>query len=602
MVGRIRTGWRGTVTLMATVALGLTLAQAARAANTFTVTTGTDSSDGSCTHTLCSLRDAVEAADTAGGASTINLPRGEYRLTIPPSCSSSVGCDANDPDHGDLDIDNDASVTIKGAGATQTIINPNQVDRAFAVQKGASLSISGTMLENGAGSKYSTDAQTVALAGGGAVYSDGALTLTDDMLTANGGSNNAPWGGAVFVDEDATRLQVTGSTFLDNDNLPDAGGGAISINNVKTSATAPLSVSDSSFFDNGNTFFSDGGAIELNAGRLTVSSSTFIGNQAAGGGAISEGFDTNRGSPPTLALIVRNSTLSQDDSQYGGGLAIDFGTVSITGSTISSNAVDFLGANGGGGIFLNGASSLSLTNSTISGNQAPVGGGIDLQSTAQGMLLNDTIAANTTSTNQGGGIQGVSDLAAGSTIENTLIAQNGGGNCDSGLTAAEDHGHNLDSDGTCFGTSHGTGDLVNKNPLLMALANNGGPTETMALRVGSPAIDAGSAKADCPAADQRGDPRPDDGEARCDIGAYEFQDPVLLVRFAGKGHGSVTGSGIACSKTCSKSYNPNTHVTLTAKAAAGSKFAGWSGACTGTGACHVTMAASRRVTASFRVT
>ena len=84
-------------------------------------------------------------------------------------------------------------------------------------------------------------------------------------------------------------------------------------------------------------------------------------------------------------------------------------------------------------------------------------------------------------------------------------------------------GHNLDSDGSC-GLS-GPGDLPNTDALLGLLADNGGPTQTHALLAGSPAIDAGD-NAACPATDQRGVARPQDGDgdgaAVCDIGAYEL--------------------------------------------------------------------------------
>lgn len=84
-----------------------------------------------------------------------------------------------------------------------------------------------------------------------------------------------------------------------------------------------------------------------------------------------------------------------------------------------------------------------------------------------------------------------------------------------------------------------------------------------------------------------------------------FEDPAaglsqtLTVSLAGNGKGKVTGSTINCPGTCSRSYATGALVTLTATPAGGSAFTGWSGACTGSGACKVTMSASRNVTASF---
>jgi len=90
------------------------------------------------------------------------------------------------------------------------------------------------------------------------------------------------------------------------------------------------------------------------------------------------------------------------------------------------------------------------------------------------------------------------------------------------------NGYNLSSDGTC--NFYGPGDMNNTNPLLGPLQNNGGPTQTIALPSGSPAIDAGN-PAGCTdgsghllATDQRGQPRPDkEDTGGCDIGAYESQ-------------------------------------------------------------------------------
>jgi endoglucanase len=79
---------------------------------------------------------------------------------------------------------------------------------------------------------------------------------------------------------------------------------------------------------------------------------------------------------------------------------------------------------------------------------------------------------------------------------------------------------------------------------------------------------------------------------------------ALTVTRAGTGTGTVTSSptGINCGSTCSANYNSGTSVTLTAAAAGGSTFAGWSGACTGTGACTVSMTQARSVTATFNGT
>ncbi len=86
-------------------------------------------------------------------------------------------------------------------------------------------------------------------------------------------------------------------------------------------------------------------------------------------------------------------------------------------------------------------------------------------------------------------------------------------------------GYNLDSGTSC--ALAGTGDLVGVNPLLGALASNGGPTQTHALQSGSPALNAGNpggcrdANGAALSIDQTGRARPETAGGRCDIGAYE---------------------------------------------------------------------------------
>src|SRR6185369_13466198 len=131
------------------------------------------------------------------------------------------------------------------------------------------------------------------------------------------------------------------------------------------------------------------------------------------------------------------------------------------------------------------------------------------------------------------GIGGVRNNAGISiSVRNTIISGNLPANCGGTITS---QGNNIDNGNTC--AFAGPGDLPNTDPLLGALALNGGALQTIALPAGSPAIDKGSATV-CPATDARGIPRPVDGNippdtvATCDIGAFEFRPQKMTVTLA----------------------------------------------------------------------
>jgi hypothetical protein len=184
---------------------------------------------------------------------------------------------------------------------------------------------------------------------------------------------------------------------------------------------------------------------------------------------------------------------------------------------------------GGDGGAIYSTATLSVTNSTISGDTdgqggfhvPPCGGqapnGVSAGIAAAGgtaTVSYSTIADNT---------EGIDNLGGGTImLGGTIVADSPGGNCTG--TISETSGYNLDSATTC-GFSAGT-DINSREPLLGALANNGGPTQTQALGAGSPAIDQGGTSAQgCPAIDQRGVSRADESvdNGICDVGAFESQ-------------------------------------------------------------------------------
>jgi hypothetical protein len=241
-----------------------------------------------------------------------------------------------------------------------------------------------------------------------------------------------------------------------------------------------------------------------------MSSSTLSGNSAFEGGGI-----FSYSGPVT----VTNSTLSGNSAVFGGGDRILNGVpLSVSSRTLSGNSPIHSG--NGGGIYNYGT--LTVSTSTLSGNLAQgssssdgYGGGI-YNSGGAVTLSNNTLSGNSATGYPGGG--GIYNYESSTvTLTSTIVANSPKGSNCSG-TIAEGVGYNLDS-GTSCGFSLNT-DLNNTDPKLDLLGDNGGPTQTMALLQGSPAIDWVAATS-CTATDQRGYTRPDNGESTCDIGAYE---------------------------------------------------------------------------------
>jgi uncharacterized repeat protein (TIGR01451 family)/CSLREA domain-containing protein len=229
-------------------------------------------------------------------------------------------------------------------------------------------------------------------------------------------------------------------------------------------------------------------------------------------------------------VIIRNNRATGGSFSHGGGILLVSGDVSLNNVTLEGNQ-----ANSGGAIFVNDylttflTNTLQMTNVTIYDNEAQTsGGGLYLNlgqypPWTSGVPIaviatNVTFANNRALSGSGGNIY---NNAATVGLKNTIIANglaNGSPNNCAGnpLPNLTSLGHNLDSGNTCGLTT--TGDITNTDPLLAALADNGGSTPTLALLSGSPAIDTGTCSS-APSTDQRGVARPQG--STCDIGAYE---------------------------------------------------------------------------------
>jgi hypothetical protein len=330
--------------------------------------------------------------------------------------------------------------------------------------------------------------------GGNVTFNCGAnpVTITVTSPKTMAGETSIDGGGLVTLSGGGlTQLFDVhpGATLtLTNLTIVDGSGGAIGNDGTLTLTNSKFSGNDGAPF---------GGAIyNYNDGTLTVTSSTFTRN--AGSAINNEG-----------TLTVSNSTFTRNSSGPAGGGAIDnTGTITVTTSAFSGNSTPF---GGSGGAIDNEVGTLIVTNSTFPGNSASDGGAI--YNHMSGTLI------VTSSTFSGNSPDATSNYFGFATLTNTIVAQSAFANCTTGTIT--DGGHNLDSDGSC-----GVGPAT--DPMLdpAGLANNGGPTQTIALLLGSPAIDAGDQTV-CTAApvknvDQRGYLRPGMGATRCSIGAFEF--------------------------------------------------------------------------------
>ncbi|HNA89665.1 MAG TPA: S-layer homology domain-containing protein [Anaerolineales bacterium] len=283
-----------------------------------------------------------------------------------------------------------------------------------------------------------------------------------------------------------------------------------------------------------------GGTITLGSDLPTITTNITIDGSALASQITIDGVDAYRQftvNTASSALTLKNLTIVKGYACNGGAVASSFGPVNITNSTFAINGYHACG--GGGGAIMVQSASLTISNSTFYGNNSFNGGAVWADGTltitnstfynntsfftgavvthGTAYIYNSTFSANanTGANSHAGGISNWGTLS----LYNTIIADSMSDDCVNGGTMAANV-RNLIKDGTCSPSL--TGD-----PGLSALASNGGPTQTMAIGVSSPAVDAGN-NASCQATDQRGTgySRPVDGNgdttATCDIGAYEY--------------------------------------------------------------------------------
>jgi hypothetical protein len=451
--------------------------------------------------------NASAAGDTitfaAGLAGTITLSQGELPITAP--------------------------MTVTGPGASVLTVSGNNQSRIFDVNGGApvSVSISGLTLTGGnamAGGAIYNNA-TLTLSGdtvsgnstvshqgaGGGIFNDGTVISTNDAITGN--SSGAGGGGIANLGIFTSK----GDTISENSDLSNVGGGGIY--NV-----GPLSLTNDTI--NGNSAAAGGGL--YSTASMTAIDDTFTGNSAQGASGSGPGVAGSNGEGgaiySTASLILSDDTISGNTADGGDGIASRFGATggdgqgggvySLANLTSSSDSFSQNSAQGGdgardteggspgrGGNGLGGAiystAAVTSVGDTFSGNAANAGnggggagsGGAIYNNLGALTLVNDTISGNVADTGSGG-IANQGALA----IANDLVVGNTAGGVASdnvaGLTDENGPTHNIIGLPAGVTLSQVLATDSNGNPLL---TNNGGPTQTIALVPGSPAIGAAGA-------------------------------------------------------------------------------------------------------------
>jgi hypothetical protein len=369
-------------------------------------------------------------------------------------------------------------LTIQGPGAAQLTISGGNHSRVFDVASSQPVVLTGLTISNGVSGLSNL---------GGDIYDASGSNLTVSACTISNGHAGRGKGGGIDNLGNLTLNQCTisgGYAFL---------GGGIFNQGTLTATNCTLS---------GDVAQSGGGI--YNSGTLTVCGSSLTADKAGNYGG---GID-NLGT-----LNASGCTLSGDStSQEGGGIYVGAGQATLTNCTIAGNfayagsSFDNATSGMGGGVYVGGGNAV-LTNCTVSLNWAGWGGGIDVVLYGANLDLFNTIVAG--NKDYSPAVFGFSELSNGPDIY--------------GPVATADHnliGRGMGAMGSALSASGNIVGIGVINAMLGPLQNNGGPTMTMALLAGSPAIGTADNSAAL-ATDQRGVARADLAGELTDIGAYE---------------------------------------------------------------------------------
>ena len=520
----------GAVGTMATVASGagfLAVSQSpAAAARTFTVNTLDDNyvETRGCTDVGsefdCTLRsalavamggDTIVFADGLSGTITLDAESGALESVIGGS-------------------ESDSTLRIVGPGAESITIDAAGASRVFYLYGNCdvSVTVSGLTFANGsvngdggaiqAVGLYDVTFRDVAVTGsnaisGGAVAASICGTLDFDRVEISGNSADGA-GGAIYAD--AAELGITGSIISGNSAIA---GGAVLF------AGGTISVG-SSVIESNSALYWGGGLYVANADVVLVQNSTFRGNTAVGGGGAIDLDMEGSGTSATITGCLFDSNESTDS--MGGAIAA-FDSNNVDLSIANSTFVDNYASLSGGAISTGSDTDLDIVMSTIVNNYSNGTGGIVLDATGSPFTGSTTISGSIISMN------GSFDLDAADigfwepqiTPPVTNVA-NPAAIAVSPFSGIEsinlDHSIVNEIDGSLIVL--GSGNIFSGDPGLIALADNGGATMTMALQSDSVALDAGPDPVPTfpgSSFDQRGTPFARVSGSRSDIGAFEVQ-------------------------------------------------------------------------------
>lgn len=420
----------------------------------------------------CTLRDALTAAtdgDTVNfdaGIAAITLTQGQISMNAasilgPGSANLTITSTRNTGTYNAFYLSGTGDAILSGFTLVGNRIYTNHTGNITLDDvsiTGSDGGYGGALYTSGTGdlaiinSHFENNTGTSA---GGAVYAynAGNVTITNSTFLNNSAVGND--GGAMRISNNVVDASITGTIF--EGSIASYGGGIFARN------TGDLELIDDVFSNNSATGGGGGGYID-NYGDVTVTRTTFDSNSAGSGnwgGALYLGHETD-------AITITESTFSNNEAGSGGAISlVSSDPVLIANSTMTGNSAigsAYLGR--AGALYIaSGATDVTLAQDTISGNTAAVaGGGIFTQAD---LTLSGTIVSANTATVGDPDIDGTQGRTVSST--HSLIGQIG-----SNLTL-------IDVAGT----------VRSDTPGLLALADNGGPTLTMALAPTSPAIGAG---------------------------------------------------------------------------------------------------------------